>query len=397
MRTTGLKEMFIVRYADDFRIFCRTKDEALRTKTAVTQWLSGRLKLSVSEEKTKIVNVKRRYSDFLGFKIKVHKKCKTDNGQDKYVVKSHISDKNLGNKRKKLIEQAKKVAKASNVRTGKQEVTLYNQMVMGMQNYYRIATNVNLDCAQLNRAVMTVLTNRLRTQKKTRLVKKGRELTKAENDRYGKSRMLRYVAGPDEPIYPIGYVQHRSPMAMKSGVCSFTPEGRKGLHDNLRIKTHIAQAMMRQPLHDRSSEYADNRISLYAAQWGKCAVTNREFEILEDIHCHHKKPRKAFENSEKAEADKYDNLVLVLAPVHCLIHAQNEDVISKYLGLLKLSKSQLSKLNDLRLKAGLDVINTTKPCAKISNGRLNKHKTDTSDGAPCAVKVACTVLTGGKA
>ena len=31
MRRTNLKEMYIVRYADDFRIFCRTKDEAERT------------------------------------------------------------------------------------------------------------------------------------------------------------------------------------------------------------------------------------------------------------------------------------------------------------------------------------------------------------------------------
>ena len=63
--------MYIVRYADDFRIFCRTKTDAEKTKIAVTQWLSERLKLEVSEEKTKVVNVSRHYSDFLGFKIKV--------------------------------------------------------------------------------------------------------------------------------------------------------------------------------------------------------------------------------------------------------------------------------------------------------------------------------------
>lgn len=37
--------MYIVRYADDFRIFCRTKTDAEKTKIAVTQWLSERLKL----------------------------------------------------------------------------------------------------------------------------------------------------------------------------------------------------------------------------------------------------------------------------------------------------------------------------------------------------------------
>ena len=35
-----------------------------------------------------------------------------------------------------------------------------------------------------------------------------------------------------------------------------------------------------------SIEYADNRISLYAAQHGKCAVTGSIMEA-HDIHCHH--------------------------------------------------------------------------------------------------------------
>ena len=87
MRKTNLKEIYIVRYADDFRIFCRTKTAAQKTKIAITQWLFERLKLEVYQEKTRVVNVKRKYSEFFGFKIKVHSK-----GSQK-VVKSHISDK----------------------------------------------------------------------------------------------------------------------------------------------------------------------------------------------------------------------------------------------------------------------------------------------------------------
>ena len=46
--------------------------------------------------------------------------------------------------------------------------------------------------------------------------------------------------------------------------------------------------------------------------------------------------------------DKYENLVLVLAPVHELIHAIDEDTIRSYLTALKLDTSQLTKLNKLR-------------------------------------------------
>jgi len=354
MKKTQLKEMFIVRYADDFRIFCRTKTDAERTKTAVTQWLSERLRLEVSPEKTRVVNVKRRYSEFLGFKIKVHKK-----GQ-KYVVKSHICNKKMKQERQKLTKQAKAIAKPTAGRSELDEIRLYNSMVMGIQNYYRIATDVNIDCTALKRAVMTVLTSRLGGQKGSRLVKEfakskkgkkptersGRALTKTEKQRYGKSKMLRWVRGSGEPIYPIGYVQCRNPMAKRRSICCYTAEGRKEIHDNLRINMSLMSALMRQPLYGRSAEYVDNRISLFSAQWGRCAVTGRVFQSPDDIHCHHKRPR------VKGGGDEYGNLALVLTPVHRLIHATNEETIGLYLKFLNLDEGQLKKLNEFRKKAG---------------------------------------------
>ena len=339
-KKTGLKEMFIVRYADDFRIFCRTKKAAERTKIAVTQWLAERLKLEVSQEKTRIVNVKRHYSNFLGFKMKVHPKG------EKQVVMSYIADKNLLHKRRKLVEQAKRIAKPRKSYGEAGEIQLYNSMVTGMQNYYQIATHVNLDCSKLNRAVMVVLTNRLSTRRGNRLSRSGRKLTDFERKRYGKSKMLRYVAGLGEPIYPIGYTQCRNPMSKKRSICSYTPEGRQGLHDNLRINVKLLAQLMRQPVYGQSTEYADNRLSLFSAQWGKCAISGKEFLSTDEIHCHHKTPR------AKGGTDAYENLVLVTDQVHRLIHATNEDTIQEYLNLLNLDANQLSKVNSLREKTG---------------------------------------------
>jgi len=119
-KKSNLKEMFIVRYADDFRIFCRTKDIAERTKCAVTLWLKERLKLEISEKKTRIVNVRNHYSEFLGFKMKVHRKG------DKLVVMSHIADKNLEHKREKLKEQAKRIVHPRKIYGEQGEIRLYN-------------------------------------------------------------------------------------------------------------------------------------------------------------------------------------------------------------------------------------------------------------------------------
>lgn len=335
MKTTGLKEMYIVRYADDFRILCRTKSEAERIRIAVSKWLWERLRLEVSPEKTRIVNVKKKYSEFLGFKIKVHPKGR------KWTVESHVCDKALCRQKEALIEQAKKVAKPPQHSTESYEIHLYNAKVVGAQSYYKIAPHINLDFNGLNLAVMRVFTNRLRTQKCNRLRRKGRPLTKAEIGLYGNTPMMRYVAGSDEPIYPIGFVQHKPPWTKKRKANLYTAEGRKEIHDNLRINTSLMVQMMKSS-GKNSTEYSDNRISLYSAQWGKCGITGIEFQCLEDIHCHHKLPK------QYGGTDRYDNLVLLLPQVHRLIHAADEITIRKYLELLKLDKTQILKLNKYR-------------------------------------------------
>ena len=92
---------------------------------------------------------------------------------------------------------------------------------------------------------------------------------------------------------------------------------------------------------------ADNRISLYCAQFGKCAVTGKVLSAG-DIHCHHKLPRYL------GGTDKYKNLVIVCEDVHRLIHATNPKIIRKYMSILNLDAKQLKKLNKYRSLANVE-------------------------------------------
>lgn len=79
--------MRIVRYADDFKIFCRTKEDAEKTYYAVKDWLWKRLKLEVSDEKSKVTNLRKRDSEFLGFRIRLRRKSNS------WVITSNVCDK----------------------------------------------------------------------------------------------------------------------------------------------------------------------------------------------------------------------------------------------------------------------------------------------------------------
>jgi len=153
--TTNLKEMYIVRYADDFKLFCRKRSDAEKVFIAAKQWLKERLQLDVSEEKSKIINLKRHYSEFLGFELRAVKKRKG------YVVKSHMTPKAITRETDKLIAQVKQIAHAQDRDDEAKEITLYNSMAIGIHNYYRFATMVATDCEQIHRNVSTVMKNRL--------------------------------------------------------------------------------------------------------------------------------------------------------------------------------------------------------------------------------------------
>ena len=334
-RKGHLKEMYIVRYADDFKIFCRKRSDADKIFYAVKTWLAERLKLEISEEKSKVVNLKNSYSEFLGFKLKAVRKNKS------YVVKSKMCDKAYDRSKERLKFLITKMAHSADNSEEAMFVNLYNATVSGMHNYFQYATHVNLDFTKLSRCIVEIEKNRLRK----RISKKGSLYGfRFINQKYGKSAQIRFVG--EKPLIPVGYVQHKNPMWKKRSINKYTPEGRAEIHKNLGVDMTILHALMRAGDKSRSIEYMDNRLSLYAAQHGKCAISGIALTHNE-IHCHHRKPKK------NGGTDEYKNLIIVHSLVHKLIHATTKSTIDNCINSLNLNSQQLQKLNGLRKEANL--------------------------------------------
>lgn len=140
LRESRLKEMYIVRYADDFKIFCRKRSDADKIFTAVKNWLKERLKLDISEEKSKVVNLKKKSSEFLGFELKAVCKGK------KYAVQSHMLKKSKKRVAEKLKQKIVEIEHSKNAKELGIQVRHYNTIVFGINNYYRIATHISCDC-----------------------------------------------------------------------------------------------------------------------------------------------------------------------------------------------------------------------------------------------------------
>jgi RNA-directed DNA polymerase len=131
-------------------------------------------------------------------------------------------------------------------------------------------------------------------------------------------------------------------MNFSQDICDYTKEGRLKLHQNLRadIAKEINR-MLKVPYGKENLEFADNKISRYSMQLGKCAITGL-FLTSDKLHCHHKLPR------HMGGTDEFSNLVIVHEDVHRLIHATNEKTIERYRNILQLEGKQLKKLNQYR-------------------------------------------------
>jgi RNA-directed DNA polymerase len=120
----------VVRYADDFVVFCESKEDAEQAKNTLKEWLGNR-GLSLSEEKTQIVHLTKGF-DFLGFNIRQYKAPLTSKSGFKLLTKP--SNKSVTAIRKKVRETWLQ-GRGANVPV---LIRKLNPIIRGWANYFRI-------------------------------------------------------------------------------------------------------------------------------------------------------------------------------------------------------------------------------------------------------------------
>ena len=339
LKKSDLKQLYFVRYADDFKILCKDYKTAQKIFIATKSWLKERLGLDVSPEKSKITNVRKGKTEFLGFALYVEKQK-----GGKFVTRSNISEKAKKVMKLKLKGQIKEIGHEANP----YQVRKLNAMILGMHGYYKTATMCSRDFAEVNYIVQKSL--RVRLRRYTKKVKVRKKKPEAE-PMYSKTYQKFYGSYNGKPIivagiavFPIYGCKFHAPKFFTQEINKYTEHGRQLIHNRLSGTEYLVKYLLRSKEYDKSVEYNDNRISLIAGQNGKCFITGETPEIG-NMECHHKKPK------EPDGTDEYRNLVWLRKDVHKLIHATQTDIIEKYLLKLNLDTKALKKVNSLRLSA----------------------------------------------
>jgi group II intron reverse transcriptase/maturase len=338
LKKSNLKEFYFVRYADDFKILCKDYKTAQKIFIATRGWLKERLGLEISPEKSKITNVRKGKTEFLGFALYVEKK------KGEFVTRSNISDKAKKAMEQKLKGQIKEIGRKAN----QYQVRKLNAMILGMHGYYKTATMCSRDFAEVNYVVRKSL--RVRLRRYTKKVK-GKKKKPETEPMYSKTYQKFYGEYKQKPrviagvaVFPIYGCTFQAPKFFTQEINKYTEHGRHLIHNKLTNTEYLVKYLLNSKENEKSVEYNDNRISLMAGQNGKCGVTGEPLTVYE-MECHHEKPK------EIGGTDEYNNLVWLRTDVHKLIHATHPDTIEKYLSILNLDTKALKKVNSLRLSA----------------------------------------------
>lgn len=321
---TNLKDGFIVRYADDFKIMCKSYQEAQRYYYATVNFLNKRLKLEINPEKSKVVNLRKNSSDFLGFKVKAIPKGKTKYG---YVAKTDMNKKAIikakEHMKKRLLDIVRKDTMMS--------IGLYNSTVIGLQNYYRVATNIYNNLMEVNYSLLPSMRIRLRTIAKTKrfceMDKEFQELT------HGIQPNTKIYVVKDRGLLPISGVRRYNPLNFSQEICDYTINGRKKIHDNITIVQQEGLTKLLDLRNPKETiEFNDNMISAYIMQRGKCFITKEPLNLSYGIAIR--------KNPNEENKDYHTNIVIIHQFFYNLLFLNEKDFYKKLKTMNMTSNSQ---------------------------------------------------------
>ena len=283
----------VVRYADDFVVFCESRDDAERVVALLRDWLAIR-GLRLSEEKTRIVHLTEGF-DFLGCTIRhyPHRPAKT--GYKLLITPSKAAVRQIT----ATLRSEWHILAGADITTA---LNRLNPIVRGWANYYRpfVASRTfkRLDTWMFRKEVRYV---------KRRHPHKSRAWT--QQHYWGQlhpQRGDRWVFGDPRTG---GYVRKFAWFPIERHVLV---KGTASMDD----PTLRAYWAARNAAHTKNLSPKKQRIA--RQQHHVCPLCGESIHNGEAIHVHHLKPRST------GGSDRYDNLIFVHLYCHQQVHSREQ-------------------------------------------------------------------------
>lgn len=317
---TSLKRGMLVRFADDFIILARNRTEAVRWFHATKEWLKKRLRLDYSQEKSKVVNLKRKSTVFLGYKLKA---AQSRNNKGTYG-KISMPEKKVAATAEKVKQKWSELSKTSprNLREWYRKLSELGGLVRGIRNYYKICPTVYTDLARIDYLTYRARDKIWRNRPKLR------------------PTLVKIYGANDQSPSEIGKLPQSVGLAWQQAFTVQKKVKRENvlLQDasNACLTLEYKALCWKLRYWTGPTEKRDIALSLYGQQRGRCSVCSDTISH-EAMEIHRKVPGKL--------GGKYEfrNCVLVHPHCHHVIHGTKETLM-RFILLFRLNCKRRKRL-----------------------------------------------------
>lgn len=139
LRRQGVIPKYNFRYADDWIILTTKQREAERLKKHLTKYFRYKLKLELSDEKTKITDMRKDGAEFLGFVIRAARPRGASKDSENLVGKPYPNMKRLSAKITKVCGEIHAMKRMNSISDRAAQIQRINAMIMGIAEYIKIS------------------------------------------------------------------------------------------------------------------------------------------------------------------------------------------------------------------------------------------------------------------
>lgn len=281
----------VIRYADDFVVFCESREAAEQTQLDLQRFLGIR-GLRLSEEKTQIVHLSEGF-DFLGFNIRHYRSRITRTGW-KLLIKP--AKQSVSAFREKLKQTLKRLH-GSNARC---LIKVLNPIIRGWANYYRGVVSSEL-FHKLECDIFWKLRRWISKTHPTKSFSWRNRRYWAEHPAYPGSLWSFVDKDTGMVLYRIGYTRIQRHVLIQGDASPDNPDFKDYFEQRNQTSTQV-------------EDYPKAAQRVIRKQQAKCPNCGQSLFNGEDIHMHHKTPRC------QGGTNHSSNLVAVHLVCHSQLH-----------------------------------------------------------------------------
>jgi RNA-directed DNA polymerase len=325
-KTTHLKETYLVRYVDDWVLITSSRRNAEKWKYRITKYLSERLKLTLSEEKTLITDIRRKPIKFVGFEIKAIK-GKSKHG---HILISKPNQKRLKEKVNGIHKVIKKIKWATTTEGLIHWINLINSKIRGLIQYYESTTKVSVYMHKYTDKLHYAAYLALRKHGGYKLSAKCVDNLRSVHENYNTKIPIIEYNGLKIGVTRLDFCKWHKAKNKSPQETPYTEFGRKIYMNRtgkkpLKVRadellslnwSKIIKIGHKEKLYN--FEYFMNRAYAFNRDKGRCRVCKKDLSA-DDIHIHHIRP-----NLPMKEVNRVPNLASMHTSCHVMIHSSQD-------------------------------------------------------------------------